>query len=363
MFRQKKIVYVNDVDTINEVLRVVKNTTGIVYDKWDKTLNTARKISMATHSFITDGPVTFTVTTKYYPTINDLASQFSPCTFVFRKDGEQQACVSPTMCYSTMQRYYNTPDFRDSELKLQMSSKGTFALSAAPTIGYNKKLDKQEHYTYVYDLNSAYAAIMMGYIPDTTSYRMFGTVEKGEIGFLLTDKLPLVHSGCADIIFKLIDSPYKEFAKKYYDIKRYSTGEAKVKAKAMLVYSVGYLQRHNPFIRAYIVNSCNEYIESLIDDDTIMWNTDAIYSLRKRDDLSIGSEIGQFKLEYEGLLRHTGCNYQYVNNGKVSYRGVPKSWFKVDYNLLTDELPEQDCNLYYFNKDTVQIEVCNGFQI
>ena len=362
MFRQKKIVYVNDVDELNQILQVVKASTGIVYDSWHNKLNVARKISLATHSFVTDAPVTFTVTTKYYPLLKDMTSKFSPCTFIFRKDGEQQACISPTACYSTMQRYYNAPDFcEDRRLNLQMTAKGSFALSAAPVVGYNSALDKQEHYVYVYDLNSAYASIMIGKIPDTSSYRLHDVVGEGEIGFLLCDKLPLIHSGYADIVFKLVDSPYKDFAKKYYTIKKYSTGEAKARAKAMLVYSVGYLQRHNPFIRAYIVNSCNEYIESMIDSDTIMWNTDAIYSLKPRDDIEIGNEIGQFKLEYEGYMRHIGCNYQYVDSGKVSYRGIPKKWFRVGFNILTDDLPQEDCNLYYFNKDTFKMEVRDGF--
>ena len=351
---RKKLVYLKTVDEMNDVLSIVKKYSGVSYCSWET--GRAQGYSLATSSFIEDKQVNIEVTTKFYYIGAGISNKLTPVTFVFRKDGDIKVHCDPTQCYATMQKYYSAPDLSDDKvLNLKKTAKGSFALSAGPLVGYNEKYDNREDYLYVYDLNSAYAAIMMNKIPDTSTYTLHSTVHEDEIGFLLSDGLPMVHKGYADIVFKLMDSPYKEFARKYYDIKRNSTGDKKAKAKAMLVYGVGYLQRHNPFIRAYIVNSCNEFIKSRLDDDSILWNTDAIYSRRKRDDLEIGTDIGQFKLEHEGLIRHRGNCYQIVESGEVTYRGTSKSWFADDFNLLTDDIPTQG-NLWQLNRETLQME-------
>ena len=351
---RKKLIYLSSVDELNDVLRVIRQYTPVLYCSWET--GRAQGHSLASYSFIEDKQVNIEVTTKYYQIAIGESNKFEPTTFIFRKDGDVKVHCDPTQCYATMQRYYAAPDYsEDKVLNLKKNEKGSFVLSAGALVGYNKKWDNREDYMYVYDLNSAYAAVMMDKIPDTSTYTLHSTVHDGEIGFLLSDGLPMVHKGYADIVFTLMDSPYKEFARKYYDIKRNSTGSEKAKAKAMLVYGVGYLQRHNPFIRAYIVNSCNEFIKGLLDEDSILWNTDAIYSRRKRDDLTIGTDIGEFKLEHEGLIRHRGNCYQIVDSGEVTYRGTSKSWFADDFNLLTDELPTQG-NLWQLNRETLQME-------
>lgn len=351
---RKRLVYVETIEEFNKVLETVREYTPVLYMSWES----GRQLgySLATHSFIEDKQINIEVTTEYYYFAIGESTKFVPTTFVFRKDGTTKAHYDPAQCYATLQRYYKAPDFNnDTTLNLDKNERGSFVLSAGALVGFNPKYDCREEYLYVYDLNSAYAAVMMNKIPDTSSYKLNACVGANEIGFLLNDKLPLVHKGYADIVFKLMDSPYRQFARKYYDIKRNSTGNEKNKAKAMLVYSVGYLQRHNPFIRAYIVNTCNEFIKGLLDEDSVMWNTDAIYSKRRRDDLTIGTDIGEFKLEYEGLIRHRGTNYQYCNTNEVTYRGVAKSWFRLNFNLLTDEIPSEG-NLWQLNRDTLTME-------
>ena len=351
---RKRLVYIDTIEEFNKVLAAADKYTIIRYMSWDA--GRLLGYSLTNSSFIEDKQINIEVTTKFYYYDIDHTAGFIPATFIFRKDGITKMHSDPAQCYATMQKYYKAPDFTDdTTLKLDKNERGAFALSAGALVGFNKKYDNREDYLYVYDLNSAYAAVMMDKIPDTSSYKLDTCVGDNEIGFLLNEKLPLVHKGYANIVFKLMDSPYKQFARKYYDIKRNSTGDIKAKAKEMLVYSVGYLQRHNPFIRAYIVNTCNEFIESLLDNDSVMWNTDAIYSKRRRDDLTIGTDIGEFKLEYEGLIRHRGTNYQYCDTNEVTYRGVAKSWFNKDFNLLTDDLPTEG-NVWQLNTTTLQME-------
>ena len=73
------------------------------------------------------------------------------------------------------------------------------------------------------------------------------------------------------------------------------------------------------------------------------WNTDAVYCTEHIPELDAlcGNDIGQFKVEYEGLFRQVGLNYQKVDEEveSVSYRGIIKSTFSKDFNLLEDNIP------------------------
>lgn len=350
--------YIETVEEFNDILRVVSKYTPVVYEDWS--LYTAQtKYSLATHSFVKDNSVNVEVTTKYYEYAAGHSNKFVPCTYIFRKDGTYKVKMNPGQAYAQLQKYYKAPEFKDAGLP--MTDKGSYAFSARPLVGYNKKYDNggkgREDTLWVYDLNSAYAAVMMNKIPDTSDFELDKVVGENEVGFMFNDECMMVEQGYyADIVFKLIDSPYRDFASHYYLMKKNGkTKEERDKAKAMLVYSVGYLQRHNPFIRAYIVYKCNNYIKKLIDKNTVMWNTDAIYSLVPRTDLPIGDSIGQFKVEHDGVkIRHIGVNYQVVD-GKTHYRGVPQKWFKPDWNILEDGIPACG-NVYKLNKETLQLE-------
>lgn len=344
---------------MNDVLRAVGEYSGIVYEPWTP----ESRYSLSTHSFVEDKQIYCEVTTNVVEYALHGAKKFVPCTYIFRKDGQSEQVIDPAICYSTLQRYYKTPDMRKVKFfgeYLEMNERGTYVSSARPLVGYNERYDNSEQKMWVYDLNSAYAWAMCQPIPDTSGeHREDDIIREGEIGFMLDDECTMVtkKGSYADVIFPLIPSPYKDFAQKYYNIKKTTKDKAeKARAKQMLVYAVGYLQRHNPFIRSRIVSQCNRYIKRLINDDTAMWNTDAIYSLVPRTDLEIGDNLGQFKLEHDGeIIRHRGCNYQVVGKS-VTYRGVSKAWFTDgEWNLLTDPIPCRG-NIYYLNRETFRIE-------
>lgn len=131
-------------------------------------------------------------------------------------------------------------------------------------------------------------------------------------------------------------------------------------AKQILVITVGLWQNVNPFLRAYVVNKCNKEIQSLLDsfgDKICCWNTDAVYCTEHIPflDERLGDDIGQFKLEYEGLFRQKGNNYQKVEEGSTTYRGILKCLFSKDFNILTDDLPKAILP-YKMNKETYMIE-------
>lgn len=86
-----------------------------------------------------------------------------------------------------------------------------------------------------------------------------------------------------------------------------------------------------------------------------MWNTDSIISLVKRDDLELGSEIGQWSIKHQGEFAYIGSTYQW-NDEIPGWRGIPKAWFPKGFDILKDEAPDR-CNPYLFDWETGMISV------
>lgn len=288
------------------------------------------------------------------------------CTWIFDKTGANINRIHPSRVSKIANNVYKPAKavVGDGKDEFDRTEDGKIVQSAKPILGFNKKFDNTEHNVVVYDLNSAYAEALADKIIDTYNPRHFDYVGKDEVGFKFDDdNLKILHEGePADIIFPIIESPYKDFARKYYDIKKTAPKGSKERdfAKQILVITVGLLQNTNPYLRAFIVGKCNEKIEYFIKkykDKVCMWNTDAVYCTEHIEELDnlIGEDIGQFKIEYNGLFRQKGQNYQKVDKNETSYRGVLKTAFDKDFNLLTDGLPKMILP-YKIDKETFRIE-------
>lgn len=300
-------------------------------------------------AFLEDCLVNFKLTYKKGP---------DACTYICRKDGEDiiQA-TDGGEAYRILCKYYKVPKMDDSICK--RADEG--GLSASPLLWHNPKYEGQWLDAYGYDLNSAYAQAMLELIPDTSVSPRVGTIIEGkEIGFeeqLKSDGINTClvpkFKGFSTCVFPLMPSPFEKFVKTWYDKKCNALPGSyeKVKAKGILCYSVGYLQKINPFIRACIIGRCNNLIKALIDDDTLFCNTDSIVS-RKPLNLNIGSECGQWKLEHQGKVAYKGANYQW-DNGDISYRHVPKTWFKKDWDITKDPVPHGG-NIYEFKNNRLE---------
>ena len=355
---KKRKVFVETVEEFNEILNQANKRSNLIECTYEK-LKEVYKVSLSTHSCYSDNQVNIEITTQFYNLKR--GKGLKPTTYIFRKDGDYKIVSDGADCYMISQRYYKAPDYRKEKEIVEslggFTDKGSFMYSASPLVGFNSKFNNTEHDVYIYDLNSAYAVQLMNKLPDTEEYRLYSIVKKDQVGFMFDEQLTMITQPgmYADIVFDLIDSPLKRFARKYYDMKRYATNKLdKLKAKSMLNLTVGYWQRTNPFLRAYVVHSCNNYIKSLIDENTCMWNTDAIYSVVPRPDLELGNDIGQFKLEYQGLFRQKNNNYQKISKEDTTYRGVPKKWFSADWNILKDDIPKTG-NIYRLDKDLMQV--------
>lgn len=191
----------------------------------------------------------------------------------------------------------------------------------------NKKYKLQELTCYSYDLNSAYSLAMTKPMPDTDHPRFDSIVGPGEIGFRKNSVLvPVVGEGRhADVVFKLVESPYKDFVYKYYALKQKESKNSEKRAyyKSILCVTSGLLHRYNIFHRLMVLHYAKMYIQQFIDQDTVYCNVDSIVSRRKRDDLPISNNLGDFKLEHDGDKFKFKQVAIYQWNDEVHYSGIP----------------------------------------
>lgn len=185
---------------------------------------------------------------------------------------------------------------------------------------YNPKYENQYlSNIYHYDMNNAFlSALKDGIYPLTDEGDLgLGMVEADQIGFNDIDGIiTLIEEGLfARYRFKKgYSSKLKKWAVDKYNKRQLLKSQGDdIKAaqeKAAINRAIGILSNHNVFLRSYIVGKVYNYMNGLIDENTLIANTDAIISIGPRPDLNIGTKLGQFKIECENkIIHYTGCNY------------------------------------------------------
>lgn len=319
MFKKNyRKIQIEDPDEWNKLIERVDYCTTI-FDM-AKEEDKATNHSLMTCSYYTESPKYIKLTTRW-------GFNMLPTTYIFVKNGDKMFLKSGSEEYAIQKRAFGEylPDLTNDPIlnKLIRKSNGKFANKVAGIQTYNPKYNHKAVYCYQYDLNSAYLAQMYNKIPDTRTVKDQGReVRENEIGFIFDENLTLVDKPgrYADIIFDLIDSPdcVKKYCERWFERKRLKWHGA----KHQIVDAIGYMQYKNPYMRSYVVHKCNYYITSLIDDNTILSNTDAIYSTVPRD-LELGTGLGQWKLS-EGIIEIDGLNYKSEAFGDVQ-RGKLKN--------------------------------------
>lgn len=341
----KKIEYIT-VEEMNKVLEKQKNK--IIHFKNYDVLKEDEQIDISLTGgscCILDYDVAFSCTTLW---------QGEVITFICFKDGrEYYEGATGAQIFREFSLYWTTP------------RKAAPGISASPLLGYNPEYEGQRIEAWSYDLNSAYSDAMMKEWIDVKSGPYPGFVNpETEIGFDYDDEdqLYIKRKGPAKFIFKKCPVPdgVRKYICKWYGVKRRADiagdKEAKTIAKQHLNFIVGYFQRVNPWLRALVVCSCNERISELLDENSLYWNTDSICSRVRRPDLEedLGKGLGQWKMDHQGVVAYRGLAYQW-NKEKPTYRGVVKSWFPDDWDILKDPLPKCG-NDWEFNKKTIRLE-------
>lgn len=343
-FYGKRIRYV-DVETMNKVLESCKNKICFQrpYTIGDK---------METCAFIEDKLVELRITTKY---------KGAKTTFITYKDGRDHlGGTNGLQAFNLLNRFWKVPRLSKEQVD-KLNEEGLY--SASPILDYNPRYENiRLDDCWCYDLNSAYSAAMLkGWIDASRPPKQKKIEPWHEIGFRFDDegKLEIQESGYCYMVFEYIETPQgiKDFVAYYYKMKKEAkTPEEKLKAKQTLNFSVGYLQRVNPWLRAWVVCSCNKYIRNLLDENSLFWNTDSITSKVRRLDLeqNLGAEVGQWKIEHQGSVAYKGNCYQW-NKEIPTYRGTPKSWFPEGWDILEDPRPI-DGNMFHFDYDTMTLK-------
>lgn len=336
MFKRKKQVFISKTD-MDDLLKEVREHRYIFFSEYaDEPLKFV--------AYVDDTISYLKVTTNW---IN------GPATYVFRKDGEDaDQQITGLDAYIELAKEYSRVVGEPFHTILDEVG------SARALLSYRIDTDNTRVNAYGYDMRNAYGWALKQPLPDTREVvGQYRDVEDGEIGFIvgeqaiipgMTYKAGSVLTMCepgeiAEIIFKTMPSPFSAYVDRWYSRKENSTDPAeRAKAKQMVNFAVGYLQRKNPYIRCAVVEYCNRRIRSFIDENTIYCNTDSIISKTPRPDLPSGPEIGSFRLEHENEpFAHRGFNYQW-GDAAPSMRRIPKSWFKKGFDILTDTIP--DCN-------------------
>ena len=371
--------YIDDVDKMNQLLERCKYFKYAVDNP-----NLVRKNSY----YINIQTIQMKVYAVYESTL--------PQCFIFRLDGSKASehKESGRKAFSQLQKFSNNfvVDYSTEKYKGELwnewdSEKGKpiwLCGHKKAILYFNEKYNnKRTKNCICYDINSAREWAMLQDMPDVTKpfrhvnlYDLENSVVgDDEIGFKeKDDELILVKSGRhAEYIFKRIESPFKEFVKHYYELKKQATinkRNAKTEEekeywqnlkrmyKNYMNFAVGYIYRKNPFIYSAILNYEYEHTKSFMDENTIYSNTDSIASSVCREDIEklLGDELGQFKVEHEGDLAVLNGSYQW-NKDKPTYRGLSKEWFKKDFDLLVDEIPNINDNKYIFNEKEFTIEL------
>ena len=160
---------------------------------------------------------------------------------------------------------------------------------------------------YGYDINSAYPFAMTKPMPDTRNMYFDTVIGENQVGFDRLLNVITTKGIKCPYVCDLVESPFLKFVQDHYAKKKTAVSkEQRQKEKSYLNIATGIIAIHNPFIRNMIIYHSNTYLKSFVEDyldqeegGVVYCNIDSIYSVDKRDDIPVGPDLGQFKLEHE----------------------------------------------------------------
>lgn len=320
-----------NLEQMKEILAYVKEYFNYSYSKPP----TDKRIKAEV--YIDDCPKYLKVTGRY---INSVKLT----TYIFSKDGREVE-LEPNVPETYREMVKKVDDYHD--LLKEDSYMNNFTSSPLLFSDYRYFYKTQE--VICYDTNLTYFYLLGQDFPDTRQPKGRGIVRPREIGFRISGRvvqgndgtqrsqLILVNPGdYADFRYPKRPSPFKRYINyKLEQLKLVKNKEERSKVKSSINISVGNLQHHNPIWRAWIVESGNKRIKSLMDKNTIYANTDCVVSLIPRPDIPVSDKIGDFKIEHQGKCTIDGMTITW-EDGTDNRRGAPK--YPIIYRLNKENL-------------------------
>lgn len=365
MFKNKRIIYVDDYREMNKhLLFCQKYRLQAPSEEWVK----MQKIKRCYYTL----ELLFTRVILRYQGQGNLYTEY-----IFQLDGSEHAqAISGLRTFSLLQRMSNkgVVDLTNNSEWYDKEYDRWKLATIGGLIYFNKKYMNSRYENCIeYDKRSAYAHALIQPIPNTKVLpRRNDRVRKGEIGFRTFSQgyndennlYAIFEEGAfAEYIYPEIPSPFVNFANYYFEKRKNAKGREADRVKQILNYSIGYIRRKNPFIHSCILSRARYDIESLIDENTLYSNTDSLVSLVPRVDLEprVGDNIGEFRVQHKGSFAYTESGYQW-NYDLPSIRGRSKAWFKKaypnGYDILKDEIPFMEANIYEFDREKGVIVKC-----
>lgn len=370
-FKKQKIYYIDDVNVMNKHLEICKKYRVETQEEMFKIQKGNRQYHSSYYFTWNQGLTKIEL--NYTPT----DGKFSK--FIFQLDGKTNLDQKTGMeAFALLQRMSNSfvNDMTNDPEIYDQNNQCWLVPSIAGIVWVNPKFKGKRISNCIgYDENSAWDWAMCQPMPNTNKpYKKWQKLKDGEIGFNrdirgYSDREYLYMETkigeLCEFVFEKIESPFKDFVNYYYNKKKNAkTPEEKQKYKDILVFPIGYMARKNPFIRSAILSYSNYRIFDLIDPETTYSsNTDSLNSTVIRDDIELGEELGQFKIEHTGDYVYCDSGYQW-NKALPSVRGKSKKWFENAYpngfDILKDELPSTEANYYELDLETFQLKLKNN---
>lgn len=335
--RLRKTIQVSK-ETIDKILKTVKEYLPFTLGK------APQRNWVGAMVYIDDNPTNITVTGRCVLDCHKLIS------YVYAKDDRDiKKHKRPGDCYREMNREAHIPDIVKADPAFHDYTASPFQDSISSQRNRERMLYKD---VICYDTNLTYFYLLNRQFPDVNKPQGFGVVEKGQVGFKISPKkiigsdgrvrncLTMVPEGrLADFRYPLTENmPFESYVqKKLQALKDHPEDRGEIKNQ--IVVSVGVMAHHNPIWRAFIVETANQRIKSLMDENSIYCNTDCIISTVPRPDIPISTLPGDFKIEEQGDVVIEGQNL-FWKSGKVSQRGCHSESIKYYLDTETLELKE-----------------------
>ena len=158
---------------------------------------------------------TLEITTCYH--VNDKQKKMLATTWVCSLNEQKINVINGQKAYMQFQKAAHIPTLKQLGLEEMFRKRyidGKFSYSAIPTIGSKTQNKAVFRNVYEYDINSAYASVLLNGVPNFNQIDYNRVVKNGEIGFMLDESLCLCHEGeQAEIVIPLKQCPIE--LKKY----------------------------------------------------------------------------------------------------------------------------------------------------